>query len=64
LKLNGTHHSWFMLMMLVYWEKAYTIRKNANVLVVASKEVGLEVIAHNTGHVSRSVCRTKPEYKY
>ena len=21
-KLNGTHHSWFMLMMLIQWEKA------------------------------------------
>jgi hypothetical protein len=23
LKLNGTHRSWFMLMMLIYWAEAY-----------------------------------------
>ena len=25
LKLNGTHHFWLMLMMLMYWEEAYIL---------------------------------------
>jgi len=37
-----------MLMMLIYWEEAYIIKKNAEALVVATKESGLEVNADKT----------------
>ena len=39
---------WFMLMMLIYWEEAHTIKKYAEALVVARKESGLEVNADKT----------------
>ena len=38
-----------MLMTLIYWAEAYTVyKKNIETLVVASKEVGLEVSADKT----------------
>jgi len=38
-----------MLMMSIYWEEAYIlIKENAEALVVASKETGLEVNADET----------------
>jgi len=48
LKLNGTHHLLFMLIMLVYRAEAYTLKKNTEVSVVASKEIGLEINADKT----------------
>jgi len=36
---------WFMLMMLTYWEEAYTIKDKAEALVMDSKEIQLEVNA-------------------
>jgi hypothetical protein len=41
------------------------IKKNAEALVVASKEIGVEVNAEKTKCmvVSRSECRTKSQYK-
>jgi len=52
LKLNGTHH------LLVYADDVnilggaiHTIKKNAEALVVASKENGLEVNADNTKYM-------------
>ena len=36
---------WFMLIMLIYWVEHSTIKKNTDALVVASKEVELEVNA-------------------
>jgi len=65
-KLNGTHQ------LLVYANdvnilggSVHTIKENAEALVVASKEIGLEVNTDKTvhGHVSRSECRTKSEYE-
>jgi hypothetical protein len=42
----------------------HTIRENTDTLVVASKEIGLEVNADKTKcHVSSSECRTKSKYK-
>jgi hypothetical protein len=43
----------------------HTIKENAEALVVASKEIGLEVNADKTvhGHVSRSECRAMSEYE-
>jgi hypothetical protein len=45
----------------------HTIKKNKEALVIASKEIGLEVNAGKTkyvhGYVSRSECRTKSRYK-
>jgi hypothetical protein len=40
-------------------ESIRTVKKNTLTLVVASKETGLEV----NGHVSRSGCRTKLQYR-
>jgi hypothetical protein len=52
LKLNGTHQ------LLVYADnvnilggREYTIKKNAEALVVASKEIGLEVNADKTKYM-------------
>jgi hypothetical protein len=44
----------------------HSIQKNKDTLVVASKEMGLEVNADKTvyGQVSKSECRTKSLYKY
>ena len=40
-------------MMLIYWAEAYihTINKNTETLVVASKEIGLEVNADKTKYM-------------
>jgi hypothetical protein len=65
LKLNGTHQ------LLVYADNdmlggsVHTIKENAEALVVASKENGLEVNADKTvhGRVSRAERRTKSQYK-
>jgi len=43
-----------MPMMLLYWEKGYTIKKNAEVLVAATKETGLEVNADKTKYMTVS----------
>ena len=44
-----------MLIMLIYWEKAnITIKKNAEVLVVASMDTELEVNADKTKHMVMS----------
>ena len=55
LKLNGTHQQ------LVYADdvnilggSAHTVQENAEALVVASKEVGLEVNAHKTKYMVMS----------
>jgi hypothetical protein len=56
---------WFML-VLIYWvESVHGVEENAEASVVASKEIGLEVNDDKTipGHVSRSECRTKSQYK-
>ena len=51
MKLNGTHQ------LLVYADDdilgrhVYTIKKNADVLVVASKEIGLEVNTDKTKYL-------------
>ena len=37
-----------MLMMLIYWEEVYILKGNPDALVVASKEIGLEVNADET----------------
>jgi len=41
-----------MLMMLINWEESvHTIKENAEALVVASKEIGLEVNADKTKYM-------------
>jgi len=52
LKLNGTHH------LLVYADdvnilggSVHAIKKNTETLVVASKEIGLDVIADKTKYM-------------
>jgi len=42
-----------MPMMLIYWEEAlHTVKKNAEALVAATKEMGLEVNAHKTKYMT------------
>ena len=60
LKLNFTHQ------LLVYADdvkilggSVHTIKENAEALIVASKEIGLDVRVN----VSRSECRTKSQYE-
>ena len=55
MKLNGTHQ------LLVYVDdvnisggSVHTIKENAEALVVASKEIGLEVNANKTKHIVMS----------
>jgi hypothetical protein len=61
LKLNGKHQ------LLVYADNVntmggnvHTIKKNAEALIVASKETGLEVNADKTKY--RSECRKRSQY--
>jgi hypothetical protein len=48
-----------MLMMLVSWLEAYTKTKNTESLLVASKQIGLEVNNETQAywHVSRPACK-------
>ena len=44
----------------------HSVKKNTEASIVASKEIGLEVNAKKNyvhGHVSRSKCKTKSQYK-
>ena len=44
-----------MLMMLIHWEEAYILRKEkAETLIVASKEIGLEVNSDKTKYTAKS----------
>jgi hypothetical protein len=44
---------WFMLMVLIYWTEAYMLlKKNAELLVVDSKEKGLEVDAEKAKYMT------------
>jgi hypothetical protein len=43
-----------MLMMLIYWVEAYMHKEKHSVLVVASKEIGLEVNAEKTEYMVMS----------
>jgi len=36
---------WFMLMMLIYWEEAYTIKDKVEALAMDSEEIQLDVNA-------------------
>jgi len=46
---------WFVLMMLIYLEEAYiTVKENAETLIVASKEIGLEVKADKSKYMVKS----------
>jgi hypothetical protein len=67
LKLNGTHQ------LLVYADEVnilggsvHTIKENTEGLLVASKEIGLEVNADKTKYMVMSLisdCRTKSQYE-
>ena len=66
LKLNGTHQ------LLAYADdvnilggSVHTVKKNAEALVAATKEIGLEVNAHKNKYdrVSRSERRTNSQYE-
>ena len=64
MKINDTHQ------LLVYTDdilggSGHTIKENAEALVVASKEIGLEVSADKTVYMvmSRSECRMKSQPK-
>jgi hypothetical protein len=43
-----------MLMMLIYWAEVYILLKNTEVLVIASKEIGLEVNVDKTKYMVMS----------
>ena len=44
-----------MLLMIIYWEEAkHTVKENAEALVVAAKEIGLEVNADKTKYMVMS----------
>jgi len=43
-----------MLMMLIFWGSAHTVKKNTAALVVAGKEIGLEVNADKTKYMVMS----------
>ena len=66
LKLNGTHQ------ILAYVDDVnilggsiHTVKENAEALVVANKEIGLEVNADKTKYmvIWRTDCRTKSHYE-
>jgi len=64
-KLNGTHQ---LLVdaddVNIYWPEAYIIiKKNTKGLVVAKKEIGLEVNADKTKYMVMSRDQTKLPYK-
>jgi len=47
---------WLMSMMLLYWEEAYvhTLKENAESLVAATREIGVEVSADKTKYMVTS----------
>ena len=53
LKLNGMHHLLVYTDDLIYWVEAYiyTIKKNTETFVFASKEIELEVYADKTKYM-------------
>jgi hypothetical protein len=56
LKLNGMHH--------ILGGSVHTIKENAEALLVASKETGLEVNGNKTKYrVMRSDCRATSQYE-
>ena len=65
LKLNGTHQ------LLVYADdnilggSVHAMQENAETLVLAGREIGLEVNADKTKYMvmPRSECRTESQYK-
>jgi len=54
-----------MLTMSIDCEEAYMLLKNAEALVLAGKQTGLEVNADKTKYmgISKSECRTMSQYK-
>ena len=66
LKLNGTHQfPVYADNINILRGSVHTITKNAEALVVASKEIGIELNADKpiTGHVSRSEYKMKSQHK-
>jgi len=54
LKLNGTYQLLVHADVNILGGSVHTVKENAEAVIVASKEIGLEV----NGHVLRSECRT------
>ena len=55
LKLSGTHQLLFYAEnVVILGASVHTIKKNAETLVVASKEIGLEINADKTKHMVMS----------
>jgi len=67
LKLNGTCQLVAYADVNISGRRIHTVGKNTDVLVVASKETGLEVNAVKTKYMvmsrDRNECRTKSQYK-
>jgi len=45
---------WFMVMKFIYWAEAYILQRKTGALVVASKEIGLELNADKARHIIMS----------
>ena len=66
LKLNGTHQlPAYADDVNILGGSVHTVKKNAEALVAATKEIGLEVNAHKNKYdrVSRSERRTNSQYE-
>ena len=65
LKLNDTHQRLICTDVSILGGSEHTIKEKAEALVVASKEIGLEVNVDKTKYmvVSRLECRTKSQYE-
>lgn len=41
--MNGIHHCWSVLVLLIYWAKMHILERKTKALLLVSEKVGLEV---------------------
>ena len=53
---------WLLAMMLIYWEEVYvhTLKENAEALLAATREIGLEVSVDNTKYIASKRAHDRP----